>query len=430
MRLKPESTAGKVWAAIIGMLVMGVIALVVVNFQGGETQFKQIERQYSTEDPQFLRSLGVMLGPPIVGGNRFQSLQNGDQIFPAMLEAINAAERTISFETYIYWSGDIGQRFAQAFAQRARAGVKVHVLLDWIGSSKIDESLIDTMRAAGVEVRYYHPLRWYQLGRINNRTHRKLLIVDGRVGFTGGTGIAPQWTGNAQDPAHWRDSHYRVEGPVTAQMQAVFLDNWTKTTGHVLHGENYFPDLQAVGSGAAQVFSSSSEGGSDSMQQMYLLSIVSANRSIDLAMAYFVPDDITRKALVAALRRGVRLRIIVPGPHIDMELVRHSSRGLWGELLRAGASIAEYQPTMYHCKVMIVDQLLVSVGSTNFDDRSFKLNDEANLNIYDAEFARQQTAIFEQDLKKSRPVTLQQWENRPLREKVRERLAAVLQPVL
>ncbi|WP_370653270.1 phosphatidylserine/phosphatidylglycerophosphate/cardiolipin synthase family protein [Lacisediminimonas sp.] len=415
---------------MIGMLAMGLIALVIVNFQGGETEFEPIDRQYSTDDPQFLRSLGVMLGPPIVAGNRFDALQNGDQIFPAMLEAIGNAKRTICFETYIYWSGDIGQRFAQAFAQRARAGVKVHVLLDWVGSSKIDDSLIDMMRAAGVEVRYYHPLRWYQLGRINNRTHRKLLIVDGRVGFTGGVGIAQEWTGSGQDPAHWRDSHFRVEGPVTAQMQAVFMDNWIKTTGRVLHGEDYFPDLQAVGTGAAQVFSSSADGGSDSMQQMYLLSIVAASRSIDLAMAYFVPDQVSRAALVAALRRGVRLRIIVPGPHMDAEAVRQSSRGLWGELLRAGAIIAEYQPTMYHCKVMIVDQLLVSVGSTNFDDRSFKLNDEANLNIYDAEFAHQQTVIFEQDLEKSRPVTLQKWENRPILEKAREGLAALLQPVL
>lgn len=430
MRLIPRTVQGKILAGLIGMLVTGAIALVLTNFSSGDKQIRHIERRYSTEDPQFLRSLGVMLGPPITTGNRFTDLHNGDQIFPSMLQAIRDAKRSICFETYIYWSGEIGRRFAEAFAERARAGVRVHVLLDWFGSSKIDRQVIDLMRSAGVDVQYYRPLHWYQLDHVNNRTHRKLLIVDGRVGFTGGVGIAPQWTGNAQDPGHWRDSHFRVEGPAAAQMQAVFLDNWIKTTGHVLHGEDYFPQIEPAGDGAAQVFSSSPTGGSDSMQQMYLLSITAASRSIDLAMAYFVPDEITRDALIAALRRGVRIRIIVPGPHNDAETVRQSSRGLWGELLQAGASIHEYQPTMFHCKMMIVDQLLVSVGSTNFDDRSFKLNDEANLNIYDAGFARRQTEVFEQDLQRSRQITFEQWQNRPSKEKARERMMAVLQPVL
>lgn len=430
MRFTPESTSGKVWAAIFGMLLAGVAALVVSNFNGGDKDIRRIERLYSTADPQFQRSLGVMLGPPIVEGNRFEALQNGEQIFPAMLAAIRGAQRTVCFETYIYWSGDIGRQFAEAFAERARAGVKVHVLLDWVGSSKIDDDMLERMQSAGVEVQRYRPLRWYQLGRINNRTHRKLLLVDGRIGFTGGVGIAQQWTGSAQDPQHWRDSHYRVEGPVTAQMQAVFLDNWTKTTGRVLHGDDYFPPLKPVGGGSAQVFSSSPTGGSESMHLMYLLSISAARSSIDLSMSYFVPDEITLQALVEAIRRGVRVRIVVPGPHIDVEAVRHSSRGLWGELLRAGALIAEYQPTMFHCKMMIVDQLLVSVGSTNFDDRSFKLNDEANLNIYDAAFAAQQVKVFETDLARSKVITLADWQNRPWPEKARERAAALLQPFL
>ena len=430
MRFLPKTTAGKFWASILGMLAAAAVALLVANFQGGERDIRRIERLYSTADAQFMRTLSVMMGPPIVAGNRFQALYNGDQIFPAMLEAVRGAQKTICFETYIYWSGDIGRQFAEAFAERARAGVKVHVMLDWVGSSKMDDALLHIMTSAGVQVRYYHPLRWYHLARMNNRTHRKLLVVDGRVGFTGGVGIAPQWTGHSQDPNHWRDSHFRAEGPVAAQMQAAFLDNWTKTTGEVLHGPDYFPPLQPIGEGRAQVFTSSPTGGSESMHLMYLLAITAAQKSIDLSMSYFVPDEITTHALVAALRRGVRVRIIVPGPHMDVETVRHSSRGLWGPLLREGALIAEFQPTMFHCKVMIVDGLLVSVGSTNFDERSFRLNDEANLNIYDAEFARRETAQFERDLQRSKRITLEDWENRPLQEKARERLASFLGPLL
>ena len=405
---------------LIGMLI-------AVNFTSGETEVShEIPRLYSTQDPQFRRAIGSLLGPPLVGGNRAQELLNGDQIFPAMLGAIKGAKQTITFETYIYWSGDIGNEFASALSERAKAGVKVHVLLDWLGSAKIDESMLDEMRAAGVEIRKFHKPNWYNMARLNNRTHRKLLVVDGTVGFTGGVGIAPQWTGNGQDADHWRDSHFRIEGPVVAQMQAVFMENWLKVTGKVMHGEGYFPALQAVGTSDAQVFSSSPSGGSESMQLMYQLSITAAKTSIDLSSAYFVPDDMTRQVLADALQRGVTVRIITPGEIIDTDTVRAASRGTWGPLLKAGAKIYEYQPSMYHCKVMIVDNLLVSVGSTNFDNRSFRLNDEANLNVYDTAFAQRQTVIFEADLKNAREVTFQVWAARPWKEKLMERLALLL----
>jgi cardiolipin synthase A/B len=408
-----------------------VVILLAVNFIGGEKKIKQqIERLYSLDDPRFTQELGVLLGPPFMSGNHHQVLLNGDQIFPPMLTAIRSAQKSITFETYIYWSGDVGREFAQALAERARQGVKVHVLLDWVGSAKVDESVITELTAAGVEIRKFHPPHWTTLGRLNNRTHRKLLVVDGRVGFTGGVGIAPQWTGHAQDPQHWRDTHVQVQGPVVAQMQAVFLDNWLKVTGVVLHGPNYFPILASAGTASAQMFSSSPSGGSESMQLMYLMAITAASRSIDLSAAYFVPDALFIGALVEAMKRGVKLRIVVPGEHIDSETVRSASRGTWGELLTAGAVIAEYQPTMYHCKVMIVDDLLVSVGSTNFDNRSFRLNDEATLNIMDAEFAKQQRMIFEADLALSRPVTYAQWKNRPFTEKAGEFFASLVQSQL
>jgi cardiolipin synthase len=333
-------------------------------------------------------------------------------------------------ETYIYWSGKVGRQFATALEERARAGVKVNVLIDWVGSQKMDKSLLDELKAAGVKVERYHPLAWYHLARMNNRTHRKLLVVDGRVGFTGGVGIADNWDGNADSPDHWRDSHYRIEGPAVAQMQAAFLDNWIKTTGAVLRGSAYFPPLDSAGDADAQVFMASPSGGGDSMLLMYLMAITAAEATIDLSAAYFVPDELTRDALEDALQRGVRVRIIVPGTRIDAEVVRKASRAEWGGLLKAGAEIHEYQPTMFHCKMLVVDRQLVSVGSTNFDNRSFRLNDEANLNVYDRAFAERVSGVFEQDLKRARPITYEAWLRRPWHEKLIERTSALLSPQL
>ena len=417
---------------IASTLVLTLVgALIAVNFTTGEKKVERnLPRLYSTQDSQFRRAMGSLLGPGIVGGNRVQELLNGEQIFPAMLAAIRSAKHTITFETYIYWSGDIGREFAEALAERSRVGVKVHVLLDWVGSAKIDASFLEQMKSAGVEIEKFHKPEWHTLARMNNRTHRKLLVIDGSTGFTGGVGIAPKWTGSGQDAEHWRDSHFRIEGPAVAQMQAVFMDNWLKITGKLMHGESYFPALQTMGSSDAQVFSSSPSGGSESMELMYHLSITAAERTIDLSSAYFVPDELTTKALTDALRRGVKIRIITPGEIIDTETVRAASRGSWGPLLKAGAEIHEYQPSMYHCKVMIVDNLLVSVGSTNFDNRSFRLNDEANLNIFDATFAERQTRIFQNDLQRSRQVTFDAWAARPFREKMKERLALILESQL
>lgn len=415
---------------LIACVVVGVClvaGLLVSNFVGGETKVeRRIERLYALDDPRFMQELGVLLGPPFLQGTKARALLNGDAIFPPMLAAIRAAQVSITFETYIYWSGDIGRAFADALSDRARHGVKVHVLLDWVGSVKMDDSLVAQMTQAGVQVRRFHPPHWSHLGRLNNRTHRKLLVVDGHVGFTGGVGVAPQWTGRAQDAAHWRDTHFEVQGPVVAQMQSVFIDNWIKVTGDVLHGPHYFPALLPAGAAWAQTFSSSPSGGSESMQLMYLLAVTAASRSIDLSAAYFVPDALTLQALVDALKRGVRLRVVVPGPHIDSDTVRSASRATWGPLLKAGATLAEYQPTMYHCKLMIVDGLLTSVGSTNFDNRSFRLNDEATLNVVDKAFASEQTAAFEADLARSHRVSYAEWQARPAQERFAEWLASVI----
>jgi cardiolipin synthase len=314
-----------------------------------------------------------------------------------------------------------GQQLSEAMAQEAAGKIGV-------GERALDQlkQAYTAAEAGGRAVPFFPGLLWFVNLRINFRNHRKILVVDGEVGFTGGVGIADNWDGDASGPDHWRDSHYRLQGPAVAQMQAAFMDNWIKTTGTVLQGKEYFPPLPAVGEARAQVFTSSPSGGGDSMLLMYLLSITAAERTIDLSASYFVPDDLTRAALRAALERGVRVRIIVPGEHIDTEVVRKASRAQWGELLEAGAEIHEFQPTMFHCKMLIVDQLMVSVGSTNFDNRSFRLNDEANLNVYDAEFARHVSEVFEEDLARARRITYEAWQARPWQQKLLEHASALL----
>ena len=431
MPLWRSTLRSSLWTIAVTALITLLGVLIAVNLTLGEQYIKRpIGHGYSTRDPQFTRSMAVLLGPSIVSGNRFEALLNGDEIFPSMLRAIRGARQTITFETYIYWSGSVGREFAEALAERARAGVNVHVLIDWVGSDRMDKYDLETMQRAGVEVRRFHKPRWYDLTKLNNRTHRKLLVVDGATGFTGGVGIADEWSGHAQDLDHWRDSQFKVEGAAVAQMQAVFADNWLKATGVALHGARYFPPIPTSGDGYAQMFASSPDGGSQSMELMYLLLIAAATHSIDLSMAYFIPDAMARDTLVDALKRGVRIRIITPGPTSDVEVARRASRALWGEVLLAGAEIYEYQPTMYHVKAMITDNLVVSVGSTNFDDRSFQLNDEATLNIYDEEFARKQTEIFERDLSQSRRIAYDEWRSRPLAEKLWERAIALLAPQL
>jgi cardiolipin synthase len=389
------------------------ITLLLLNLHAGEKQIRyELEHRFGVADPQFVRAMDHLLGPGLLNGNKITAYQNGDEIFPAMLQAIESAQKTITFETYIYWSGAVGKRFSVALADRAKAGVKVHVLLDAVGTGKMDKSYLEEMKTAGVELERYHPLRWYSVTRINNRTHRKLLVVDGKVGFTGGVGIADLWAGHAEDKDHWRDSHFKLEGPAVAQMQAVFNDNWIKTRAKVLFGPDYYPELKASGDSMAQVFKSSAGEGSESVRLMYLLSIASAKKSVRLEAAYFVPDDLAVDTFVAARKRGVKVQIIVPGPVIDTKLVQKASRSRWGKLLDAGVEIYEFQPTMFHCKLIIVDDVWVSVGSTNFDDRSFRLNDEANLNVYDTAFAASQVKVFDADIAKSRLTTREEFKDR------------------
>jgi len=412
---------------ILTFLATGLGVLLAANLSLGDKKIDtSVASLYGVGDPQFVRAMNVMLGPALVPGNRTRALVNGDEIFPEMLEAIRGARKSITFEMYIYWKGAIGEQFTAALEERARSGVKVHVMIDALGSQKIEKTVLGRLRDAGARVELYNPVRWDTIARMNNRTHRKIMVIDGAVGFTGGAGIGDEWSGDAQDAEHWRDTHFRLEGPAVAQMQAAFMENWIEVTGEVLHGPEYFPELRPVGDELAQFVVSSPGGGGESAQLLYLMSIAAARRSIQLSAAYFVPDDNEVRQLVEARGRGVRVQIIVPGPATDSAAVRRASRSTWGELLRAGVEIYEYQPTFYHVKVMTVDGLWVTVGSTNFDTRSFSTNDEANLNVYDRAFAAEGERIFERDLGRSRRITLEEWEARPLREKLLEHAAGLL----
>ena len=416
-----------VWAVSATLLIV----LLYVNLATSERKVERpIPHAYNTSDSQFVRTMGSLLGPGFVPGNKVTALYNGDDIFPAMLTAIRSARRTITFESYIYWSSSIGRQFTAALTDRARAGVRTHVIIDWAGSHKVDRDDVARLRQAGVEVVFYRPLHWYQLDHFNHRTHRKLLIVDGLVGFTGGAGVADKWLGHAQDKDHWRDSHFRVEGPVVAQLQAAFMDDWLETQGALLDGPRYFPDLDHQGPQLGQVFWSSPKGGNGNLRIMFLIAIAAATRRILIANAYFVPDETTVDMLVAARRRGVDVEIIVPGPILDAQVVRRASRSMWGPLLEAGVKIYEYQPTMYHTKVMVVDDIWVSVGSTNFDDRSFRLNQEASLNVYDSGFGAAQAETFMKDRAKSQEMTLELWRHRSLVERLEEQVAGLLRTQL
>lgn len=384
--------------AAFGLLSQGCV------IKSGKQVRQEIHPLYSASSPEFRQSAGSLLGPNFVAGNNITTLVNGNQIFPSMLSAIRSAKHSINFETYVFWDGDVARDFTEALAERARAGVKVSMILDAQGTRKMGMQNLARLRAAGAEVVKYHSIFWLDVRRYNNRSHRKLLILDGKTAFVGGVGIADEWLGNAESPKNWRDNHYKVTGPVVAQLQAIFMSNWLKSRGNVLHGRDYFPPLDGTGPYSAQALRSSARN--TNLDLMYHLAIASAQKTLRIENAYFLPDELTRQELMNAAKRGVKVEIVVPGKRIDQKLVRAASKRHWPALLKAGIKIYEYQPTMVHVKLLIVDDTFVSVGSGNFDNRSVRLNDEANLDVLDRGFAAKQARLFESDKKQSREVTL------------------------
>lgn len=390
-------------------------AVLARNFFESEKKVTHaISTDYGVEDPIFRRTISHMLGPPFVGGNDVTILNDGAEIFPAMLHAIRCAEKSVTFENFVFNTGRVTKQFAGAFAERALAGVKVHVLQDAMGCNCIHGEEFDVMKKAGVEVEVF---RYFNL-RFNERTHRKLLIIDGRVGFIGGVGFSDDWDGHADRPERWRDTQYLVEGPVVGQMQQAFMDNWIQTRANVLHGERYFPHVERENGMNCQVFKSSSSEGADSARLLFLFAIAAARRTIRIANAYFIPDDLTIQTLVEARARSVDIEVIVPGEHTDQHLVRKVGRARWKRMIEAGIKFYEFQPARYHCKYMIVDEYLSCVGSCNLDNRSLRLNEEANLNILNRDFAREHLEIFERDKANSRRIGIEEWRSRPLGEKV------------
>ncbi len=414
----------KRWLLIgLGVLVVGFALL--AYFTTAKRIQEPIASTVHVGDPLFADSAGPLLGAEFVSGNSLQPLINGKEIFPAMLAEIRKAQKSITLESYIWASGQISDQFCAALAERASHGVKVHALVDGMGNLKLKFADIDRMKAAGVEFVIYKHEHWYTFKPdINHRSHRKLLIIDGKVGFTGGVCIDDTWLGDADREGVWRDTQARIEGPVVRQMQAVFAANWLKTTSKVLMGPDYFPSVPRAGDAVAHCFKSGPDDGPENARLAFLLAFASAQKSIKLAHAYFVPDDLAIEMLIAARKRGVEVEVVVPAKN-DSRMGRAASRSRWGELLAAGVKFYQYQPTLYHVKLMIVDDRLVSFGSVNFDNRSLSLNDEVNVNVLDPAVARAFLEGFNDDVKHSKPLTQEEFENRPFWVKVADHFSGL-----
>lgn len=408
----------------------GIAAAWVGWYTTESLRHRREEREgYEVLDPappssaEFRRASEALTGYPAIDGNRAELLINGDRIFPSILEAISEAKETINLETYVYWQGDVSDDVAAAICGRARTGVKCRILLDAVGSAKMRPALITELREAGAHVVRFRPPLPRLLGRVGNRSHRRILVVDGRIGFTGGVGIAAEWSGDAQDPEQWRDTHLRIEGPAVRALQGAFAEHWVEATGEALVGDRMLPGTEPSEHGMPmQVVRSSAAVGDTNVEILYFLAIAAAERTLDLTAAYFVPRPPFVEALCDAAKRGVRVRILIPGPHADKSLVRLAGRNTYELLLDCGVELHEYQPTMLHAKSMVVDGCWSSVGTVNFDNRSFQLNDELTICAFDATLATELTDAFEHDLSRSERIEAGRWSERGALQQAWEKL--------
>ncbi len=385
------------------------------------------DQPFAATDRAFPRSLSAF-GHAMVEGNRAEILNNGDEIFSAMTRAIREARMTVNLEFYIFKPGRAGEMMTEALIDAARRGVEVRVLVDGTGS-KFAGPLLERMRQAGVDARVFHPIRLWSLYKIARRTHRKILVVDGTISFTGGVCIADQWLGKADSPKEWRDTMVMATGPVSAQMQAIFSEGWTYTTGEILAGDKFYPQIPPAGDIAAQAIKVSRGDSSSLAAMLYFVAIESARKSIHIQNAYFVPTRQIREALIRASRRGVDVRIMVPGRHMDQPVVRMASRRHYGELLTAGVRIFEYNRTMMHNKDAVIDGIFSTIGSINFDARSTRENAEASLAFYDRDFGERLEAVFAEDQKYSREITYASWKKRGLEQRLAELISSAFRPL-
>lgn len=373
------------------------------------------------------RTLEGVIGVPATEGNSVQILRNGHRIFPAMLEAIDGAQHTIDFLTFVYWRGTIGAKFAEAVAARARDGVRARVLLDGWGAHPIDPPLIQLMESAGVAVQWFRPLRRFEPSKMNHRTHRKVLIVDESVGFTGGVGIADEWDGDARNESEWRDTHFRVHGPAVDGLRAAFLDNWAETCPILFEdGIDRFPAQPRLGSSIIQCVRGASEAGRSDITTLFLTLLQRAEHRVRITTAYFVPDQELIDRLCAAAKRGVKVEILLPGPHADKRFVQVAAESRYAGLLNCGVNIWNYQPSMLHAKIMTVDGLVANVGSANFNARSTELDEEINLVIMDDDVVATLDAQFDEDLERSEAIEPARWEDRSVHQRILERLTTPL----
>lgn len=370
------------------------------------------------------------LGVPFTDGNRVDLLRNGDRIFPAMLQAIGGARETVEFLTFIYWKGDIARRFAHALAERARAGVRVRVLLDSFGAQPMAEELCDTMTDAGCDLRWFRPIVDWRVWQTTHRTHRKVLVVDGEVGFTGGVGIASEWEGDARDETEWRDNHYRVFGPAVHGLRGGFRNNWAETLGRLDHPVEAC-ELGPAGPAAVQVLrSAASTGGWSEIATLMELLVACARERLRIATAYFVPDDVAADGLTDAVARGVNVEVMMPGPHTDQRVSQLAGEDMFRRLLDGGVSLWTYQPTMLHAKTIIVDDELVCIGSANYNQRSLHADDELSLVVQDDALTAALINDFEADLRRCERITPASWKERGVMQRIQEALARQIKPQL
>jgi cardiolipin synthase A/B len=423
----PSARTWRRAAAAGGLGLAGVYAFEAAQYHRTAAKGFQLEDPPGPGTPDFARLVEALTVAPLRQGNRLKVLRNGREIFPAMLEAIRAAEQTVNFATYVYWTGSIAPEFAEALAERAEAGVQVNVLLDAVGAAKMDRRLVALLQRAGAEVAWFRPPKWYTLHKLNNRTHRKILVVDGEVGFTGGVGIAEEWTGNCEDPDHWRDTHVRVEGPAVRDLLGGFLDNWAEATQCILSGTEQLPDVQGFEDGIqVQVTRSTAEKGSTDAEHLFYAAIACARERIWVTTSYFAPRRAFVEALCAASARGVDVRVLTNGPHIDKQVVRQAGHLTYERMLACGVRIFEYQRTLLHAKVLIVDANWATVGSINFDNRSFALNDELNLSVRDRAVTVELERHFRADIDDAVELDLAAWRARPAVVRARELASAAV----
>jgi cardiolipin synthase A/B len=403
-----------IWRTILAAMAGAALTFATVHLMPDRRDLvAPVPHVAGLSSQEFMRTLSGTFRGELVGGNAIDTLVNGNEIYSAMIAEIEAAQTSINFETYIYWSGEVADRLREAFAAKAREGVEVRLLIDWFGSQRLDTADLDALRAAGVWVERFRPPRLGQIGRVNNRTHRKIAVVDGRVGFIGGVGVADEWLEVNGGPPIWRENHYRVHGPVVAELQSAFAEHWLEATGEILQGNAFYPSISEVGEVQAQLVTYSFGGSNIDIQLALLMSLAAAQNRIVIGTPYFSPDDITIEQLVLARARGVEVDILLPGNTFGAHFfVRHASRYTWGDLLRAGVNIFEYDKALYHPKLLVVDDLLVMIGSANINERGFRHDQEANLLVVDRGFAQEQLAVFHQDLASTRRVTLEEWEGR------------------